>query len=188
MVKDRIIFYKILLLGESQVGKTSIRKNYMGQGYTSNYQVTMGADFATKTIEFLDNENGSVKVGLQIWDIAGQDTFDKIRSRFLAYASGIILVCDITKMDTFLKLSYWLEEVWKINKTRKLPILLIGNKLDLDIDREIYTSLLEHFVRDVKTKFPSVPYFEVLETSALTGENIDLGFEQMARILHENSQ
>lgn len=176
-------FYKILLLGEARVGKTSIRRRYMGQGYPTNYQVTMGADFASKSVEILTKDSKKENVNLTIWDIAGQETFNVIRRRFLASTSGIMLVCDLSKIDTFHILSNWLGEVWRVNKTRNIPILLIGNKNDLEEEREVYASLLRQYTKEVRDKFPEIPYFEAIETSALTGENIDLGFEMMAKAL-----
>lgn len=179
-------YYKILLLGEARVGKTSIRKKYMGQGFTTNYLVTMGADFATKEVEIRSNNNRTIEeIGLQIWDIAGQETFEILRVRFLANASGMILVCDLTNMATFSKLSNWLEEVWNINKTRNIPILVIGNKNDLKEEREIYMSLLRQYAKEIKEKFPNIPFIEVLETSALNGENIDIGFNMIAKAIYE---
>ena len=174
---------KIILIGEARVGKTSIRKRYMGQGYSTNYHVTLGADFSSKSIEILTKDSKKENVRFTIWDIAGQVTYDAIRRRFLASTSGIILVCDLSKIDTFHMLTSWLGEVWKINKTRSIPILLIGNKTDLLEEREVYTSLLRQYAREVKDKFPEIPFFEVIETSALTGANIDLVFEMMAEAL-----
>lgn len=166
---------KIILLGEGAVGKTSIRRNYMGQGFSKSHLVTLGADFGAKEVEVTVEET-QYKVQLQIWDIAGQKTFEKMRMRFLAQASCILMVFDITNSDSFQKIPSWLQDAWEVNNTKNLPILIIGNKIDLEDDRKISKTLAVQFLTDLQSKLKNKVFVEYIETSALTGVNIEEGF------------
>ena len=103
-------FYKIVLLGEGAVGKTSLRRRYMGLGFTKSHLMTLGADFS-----FKDLTHGEHTIRCQLWDLAGQAHFKGVRSRFLANTQGAILVYDLTREETLPLLANWLLEPYSIS-------------------------------------------------------------------------
>ena len=141
----------------------------MGQGFETSYLMTIGADFAIKRID--------EKV-LQIWDLAGQPGFKSIRKDYYKGAHGLIMVFDITRRETVLHISNWLQEVYNATNAN-LPMVLVGNKADLRTESddslqkgqglELSKLLSEQSALDIK----------YLESSALTGLNIDLLFKQI---------
>lgn len=161
--------YKMLLVGDPKVGKSSIRRRYLGKGFDDNYTMSIGLDFAIKNI-------GNTMI--QIWDLAGQPLFDAIRPTFYQGAQGAILVFDVTSRETIHAISDWLKEIHNaINQ--KIPCILVGNKTDLrsnsssdinKIDIEKYREALSNWLG-----------FEVqyIESSALTGDNIELIFIEL---------
>ncbi len=179
------IILKLVLIGDGRVGKTSIRKNYMGYGFTKSHLSTLGADFSEISNKFKFG-NDEIKAKLQIWDVAGQNNFQKIRLRFLTRASAIILVYDITNMSSFQNLPNWLKEVWSVNKSKDLPILILGNKIDLEEDREVPYTLVEKFKNDLIDKLKEKVEIIHIETSALTGQNIKQGFETITLSFYKN--
>ncbi|NVM54526.1 MAG: hypothetical protein HWN66_12550 [Candidatus Helarchaeota archaeon] len=84
--------FKLVLIGEGAVGKTSIRQKYMGKGFTGEYLKTIGADFASKTVELKETNGDSIKSIFQIWDLAGQQEFKEVRASFYGGTQGILLV------------------------------------------------------------------------------------------------
>ncbi|RLI70277.1 MAG: hypothetical protein DRP02_08365 [Candidatus Gerdarchaeota archaeon] len=168
--------YKIVLLGDGAVGKTSIREQYLGKGFKEGYSMTIGADFCVKRVQ-LSND---LVVTFQIWDLAGQQRFDVVRAVYFKGTSGALLVFDVSNPRSFENLPSWLNELTKNNYNRIVPIVLIGNKTDLrgqtpclpkDAGLQYAKALSEW------TGF-EVPY---LETSAKTGLNIDEAFRLLSR-------
>ena len=96
--------FKLTLIGEGAVGKTSIRQKYMGRGFTGEYLKTIGADFASKTVEITDTSGDVVKSIFQIWDLAGQVEFKAVRASFYGGCQGVLLVFDLTRKETMDKL------------------------------------------------------------------------------------
>jgi small GTP-binding protein len=118
--------YKIALIGDGGVGKTSIRERYIGQGFKAEYLLTVGADFAMRD----DNING-IPVRYQIWDLAGQDRFDGVREAYYRGCVGALLVYDITRPDSFYNTPKWINELWTNNGRGRVPIVVVANKIDL---------------------------------------------------------
>ncbi|EKF31779.1 rab7 GTP binding protein, putative, partial [Trypanosoma cruzi marinkellei] len=121
---------KIIILGDSGVGKTSLMHQYVNKKFDSRYKATIGADFLTKDLEL----NGQV-VTLQIWDTAGQERFQSLGSAFYRGADACILVFDVTQQESFSHISSWLEE-FNI-QAGKRDSVLIGNKTDLADRRQV---------------------------------------------------
>ena len=172
--------FKICLIGDGYVGKTSIRRKYLGQGFRSNYIPSLGVDFAQKTVVYDDDET----VRLVIWDIAGQPQFQSLRRRYYEGCSGLILVYSVVDREAFDNCSKWLVEAKGFMD--KFPALIIvGNKIDLrpyhPKDAIIsYEDGLE-FAKKFSERLDTPAIF--IETSALTGENIDRAFEQLTRMM-----
>ncbi|CCW62560.1 unnamed protein product [Phytomonas sp. EM1] len=121
---------KIIILGDSGVGKTSLMQQYVNHRFDNRYKATIGADFLSKDIEI----NGQV-VTLQIWDTAGQERFQSLGSAFYRGADACILVFDVTQTESFAHLSSWLEE-FSIQAGSRDSVL-IGNKIDLEERRRV---------------------------------------------------
>lgn len=172
--------FKLVLIGEGAVGKTSIRQKYMGKGFTGEYLKTIGADFASKTVELTDTSGDNIKSIFQIWDLAGQQEFKEVRASFYGGCQGVLIVYDITRKDTMDKLKDWILEAAKNAGGTIKAFYLIGNKCDLP-GREVPVEEGEKFAKFLseRLKFP-IPF---IETSAKTGENIDYLFLDLCRTL-----
>jgi small GTP-binding protein len=168
---------KILLCGEGFVGKSTIRERYIGVSFRASYLQTIGADYATRNQEYEPGKS----LRLQIWDLAGQQRFANIRETFYKGSDGVILVFDISNRESGEKTLDWVKEIQKV-LLEPLPILLVGNKIDLrsSLENPITSDeglAIAKRISDA-ARF-SVPY---IESSALTGENIQ---EIFAKIAHE---
>ena len=150
---------KILTLGESTVGKTSILNKFTDNIFSNRQLPTIGIDFKIKNVKI-----GELNIELKIWDTAGQERYRNMTKQYFKGADGILLIFDLTKRDTFDKIYQWIEQLNDYSTTYDISIVLIGNKKDLP-NREI--SFEEG---KMKAKELNVEYFE---TSAKTGENIN---------------
>ncbi len=176
---------KIVLLGDGGVGKTAIRRRFMGQGFKSIYMETIGSDFSTKTIE-IEHNLKAVTINFQIWDLAGQPKFQNVRQLFYAGSQGVIFVFDLTRLDSLEDIKLWVNEVKKNNLT-KIPALLIGNKIDLqDEGYPICDPSSDLKLKDIiytVLNNNEVPVNNI-RTSAKTGFNIDQAFEMLAKEIY----
>ena len=168
---DKDLIFKIVLTGDSAVGKTSIRRRYIGQGFSSSYMKTMGADFASyKTVVRKRN------IKFQIWDLAGQPAFRNVMKSYYKGAMGALAVYDVTQPKSLESLDTWVEEVRERAETYdELPIVLVGNKIDL---RDEVPNILKTIQGFVKSKSLKAGF---VETSAKTGEAIEEAFVTLAR-------
>ena len=172
--------FKICLIGDGYVGKTSIRRKYLGQGFRSNYIPSLGVDFAQKTVVYGDEES----VRLVIWDIAGQPQFQSLRRRYYEGCSGLILVYSVVDRESFDAASKWLVEA-KGFMDQFPALIIVGNKVDLRSyhPKEDITSYEEglDFAKKFSDRLETPAIF--IETSALTGENIDKAFDKLTRMM-----
>jgi small GTP-binding protein len=151
---------KLLSLGETGVGKTSIINMYSENIFFGNQLPTIGIDFKTKNLKYKSKD-----FKILLWDTAGQERFRKITNQYYNNADGIFLVFDVTKTETFEQISYWINEINNKVDKNKIGIILIGNKIDLNDKREILSEQAEKIAECF-----NIPY---IETSALKGENIN---------------
>ena len=167
MSADYII--KLLTLGETEVGKTSIVLRYSDDKFHDNKIATIGIDFKIKIIK-----KGNERIKVSIYDTAGQERFKNIVKHYYKGANGVLLVYDITKRDTFEKLEFWLEDLKEnSDNLNNLFIYLIGNKNDLEERREVDFEEANKFAKE-----KNIPYIEV---SAKTGNNIKKLFDEMIK-------
>ena len=122
---DYDYLFKLLLIGDSGVGKSCLLLRFADDTYTESYISTIGVDFKIRTIEL---EGKTVK--LQIWDTAGQEKYKSIARSYYKLANGVLLVYDVTRRETFDKVKSWLEEL-RANSSKGVKVVLIGNKTDL---------------------------------------------------------
>lgn len=161
---------KLLTLGNSSVGKSSIVIRYTENKFYSSYLTTIGVDFLRKVITVGDKE-----INLQIWDSAGQEKYNSISKQYYNKADGIILVFDLNSRMSFDGMMNWLEEI-EVSTAKGIPIVIVGNKCDL-ATREITTDEAYEFA---ETK--NIPYFE---TSAMTGHNVNEAINKLVEIALE---
>ena len=163
--------FKVLLLGNSDVGKSSLILRYVDQVWSDTFVPTIGVDFKVKTLE-IDNK----QIKMQIWDTAGQERFRNVISSYFRGSHGIFLIYDITNRDSFKNLENWLIEIEK-NASQNVLKILIGNKSDLVDDREIKTEEGQAFANRNGMKF--------IETSAKMNTNVNEAFETLAKLMME---
>ena len=167
--------FKVLLLGNSDVGKSSLLLRYVDSVWSDTFVPTIGVDFKVKTIEI-----GGKKVKLQIWDTAGQERFRTVVSTYFRGAHGIFLIYDITNRDSFKNLENWLIEIEK-NASENVLKILIGNKNDLEDERDI--------TPDEGKAFANRNGMQFIETSAKMNTNVNEAFETLGKLMIEfNSQ
>jgi small GTP-binding protein len=170
MSAQKSFIYKICVLGDGGVGKTSMVLRYCENSFKENYIMTIGSNFSTKTVELPDYPEFNVK--LQIWDLAGQKHFSFVRPPFYRGATGLIYVFDLSRRSSFANLAEWKDEAEKVIGQK--PCVLVGNKLDLALEgkREVGSQDGEA----LKGELGSSSYFE---SSAKQGQGVAEIFIQM---------
>ena len=143
--------FKIIVIGESRVGKTSLIKRYTKDQFGGVYLTTVGIDFQDKTIEIEDK-----KVKLQVWDTAGQERFRNVAKNYFQSSNGFLLVFDITDKESFQKLNdFWIGQL-KMHAPEKAKSVLVGNKSDLAGQRQVSIEDAEEFAKDNNLKYYEV--------------------------------
>jgi len=163
--------FKLLLIGDSGVGKSSLLLRFADNTFTESFISTIGVDFKIRTIEI---DGHTVK--LQIWDTAGQERFRTITSSYYRGAHGIIVVYDTTNAETFNNVQKWLQEIERY-ACETVHKLLVGNKCDLVSERKVSSEDAREFADQLNLVF--------LETSAKDSTNVEEAFSKMARSIKE---
>jgi small GTP-binding protein len=165
--------FKIIIVGDGSVGKTALSLRCTTKIFVENYKVTIGVDFRIKryTLENIQSK-------LLIWDTGGQERFTNIRSHYFQGARGGLMVYDVTNEISFLNIKKWYQEVKK--HLEDIPMILIGNKSDLEQLRMVTSKDGEKMAKEI-----GCPFFEA---SAKTGENVELIFRTLNRMLIERAQ
>ena len=164
--------FKILMIGDMNVGKSSIMLRYTEDTYTDEYIGTIGVDFKIRTLNL---EGKSVK--LQIWDTAGQERFRTITSQYYRGAHGIVVVYDVTDAESFKNVANWLDDIDRY-AAPNVETLLIGNKTDATGVRAVTTQMGKEFAEEVGMDF--------METSAKSSEGVERAFSAMAMRIKQN--
>ncbi|MHA2295479.1 MAG: GTP-binding protein [Candidatus Hodarchaeales archaeon] len=171
---------KIVLAGDGAVGKTALRERYLGKGFQAKYLMTIGADFALKESK-IDGRD----LKFQIWDLAGQQRFSAVRSVYYLGCLGALLLFDVTRPDTFENIQSWVDEIWKNNGKGSIPIVLLGNKVDLrdqfpnHVTDEQAMTYAERLSEKTRSEGFEVNY---LPTSAKTGLNVPDSFDALGKV------
>ena len=157
----KIFDAQIITLGEGKVGKTSLIFRYIDNTFTLNYLSTIGIDSKVKKLILKNGEEVKVK----LFDTAGQERFKSITTNYIKKANGIVLVYDITDETSFQKIETWYENL-SSDSNNILPIVLIGNKSDLEEERVISTEDGEELAKKLKIEN------HFFETSCQSGKNV----------------
>ena len=159
--------FKILTLGESGVGKTSILLRFAGYKFRETYLATIGLDFHPKVIHVSDKD-----IKLNVWDSAGQERFHNITRTMFKGADGIALIYDVTDENSFWNLEYWIEQIKSNTSEKDIGLVLLGNKCDIE-KRQVSKQQGKKMAQKL-----NISYFE---TSALNGTGINEAFEHLAK-------
>jgi small GTP-binding protein len=167
---DGVDFYtfKFIIIGDSAVGKSCIVSRFCDGQFSSSHDTTIGVSFSSQTMHI-----GTAELKLQLWDTAGQEIYRSITRSYYRDSHCAILVCDLTKHDTFTSLLGWVKDVQALAPPN-CKIVLVGNKADLD--REVPVESLRTLAEQIEC-----PFFE---TSARTGQNINPLFEECAMLVY----
>ena len=154
--------YKIIIIGDSGVGKSNILNRYLRNEFKQDSKSTVGVEFGSKQLKVC-----GTNIKLQIWDTAGQERYRSITSAYYKGSKGCFLVYDITSTQSFENIEKWYEEIIK-TVDKDLSIILVGNKSDLENERQVTVEMGQD-----KAKNLNCPFFE---TSALNNTYIDTVF------------
>lgn len=160
-MNDYDLLYKLILVGESGVGKSSLVSRYCDDLYNEHFTSTIGVDFKIKTINYKNK-----KIKLQIWDTAGQERYRSITKSYYSGSYGAMVIYDSNNYLSFNKVRYWIEQL-KAHTNSKCQILLVETKCDVD-KREVD----EQEARDLANEFNC----EFIQTSAKNSFNVDEAF------------
>ena len=165
---------KIVLIGDSSVGKTNLMNKYIKNEFREDTKATVGVEFGSK-VYVIENH----KIKAQIWDTAGQERYRSIANTYYKGAKGAFIVYDITRKETFDSVDRWANDL-KTECDKNITIILIGNKNDLENQRQVTKEQGEE-----KAKAFQLGFFEM---SALTGDNLEKGFNALISEIYENNK
>ena len=166
------LLFKLILVGDSAVGKSALMNRVTTNDFTQDHEVTVGVEFGSLVIEY---EHNLFKV--QVWDTAGQENFKSVTKVFYRGAHVVFLTFDLTRADTFYNLEKWFDEVR--NQVSDSVIVLVGNMKDKN---QKLREVTEHQAQEFREKHGIKWY---VETSAKTGENVELLFMMGFKFVHE---
>ena len=160
--EDDYNLYKILLLGDTSVGKSCLLLRFCDNSFQEAHLTTIGLDFRLKTINLKDDR----KVKIQIWDTAGEDRFRSITRNYYKGAKGILLIFDVTDKETFTHVRDWIERIHE-ESPEGITICLVGNKIDMNESRVISNEEGKKIADEFK-----IPYFETSAKSNIGVEEV----------------
>ncbi|XP_027855579.1 ras-related protein Rab-15-like isoform X1 [Xiphophorus couchianus] len=169
MAKQYDVLFRLLLLGDSGVGKTCMLRRFTEGEFDPSHISTIGVDFKMKTIEI-----DGLKVRIQIWDTAGQERYQTITKQYYRRAQGIVFVYDITNLPSFQHIAKWASDVDEFAPD-DVQTVLVGNKADEEFDRQV--------TKDQGKKLAETYGMEFFETSASTSSNISESFIRVTELV-----
>lgn len=180
---------KVVLLGDSAVGKTSIVRRFVVDRFDDSYITTLGVKVMKKTVD-IDVNREEYRIVMSIWDVLGDKGFQASHARHICGADCALLVSDLSRLETFDSLlDYWIPLLYDVTSGTLPPLMFAGNKVDLLTNAEVPTE--EEFIKELRETEPCTDMLDRLTniligwcpTSAKTGENIEECFRQIARML-----
>ena len=170
--------FRVVLLGEAAVGKTSLLRRFTENIFDEEYKATIGTSFSTKDVSVSDDSGVSADVRLVCWDMGGQATYKELRRQFMKGAAAAIIVYDITRPETFMAMNNWFEAVREVCPGS--VIVIAANKIDLSKERMV----------PVEPGIMLRDWFQAqyYETSAKTGQAVTDVFAKAAELLYKQSK
>ena len=173
MVRSGFPSIKLVLAGEIGVGKTSIRRSFMGESFTGQYMSTIGSEVSYMEIE---------KLNLSIFDLAGDPVFEHVRITLYAGTKAAIMVFDVSRPETLGDIPKWISEMRRYTP-KETPIVIVGNKIDL-VENAEESELHDKFINTIeKLSEENLLYPKPMYTSAKTGVNIDRIFNELGEMV-----
>ena len=166
-MSEKKYIIKVCLLGEANVGKTSLLYRYIENKFRDNYKATLGVNLLKKEADI----EGYGSTTIQIWDLGGQESFKSLRQLYLEGANGALIIFDMTSKKTFEKLDEWVDSFKEARGDQ--PLLLVGNKTDLKGNIKIEEKEVSSFAKNNKMSY--------VLTSAKTGENVESAFLELIK-------
>ena len=168
---------QLLVIGDTSVGKTSLITRYTNGTFKEEYLATVGLDFYSKE-EIINNKT----INIKIWDTAGQERFKALTQSYFRNAEGVMLAYDVTKSESYDNLKDWIASIKKNleGKNIFLPLIIVGNKIDMEESREVEKESAEQFATENNYKY--------FETSAKTGEGVDEAVRDLINQVLNNNQ
>ena len=169
MNNSLVFIYKVIIIGEPATGKTSLVKKYISGRFSQDYRPSLGTNLYIKKIKLDSGEEGKI----QLWDIAGQERWIKMRHIYYRGAQGVLLLGDVTRDNSFSQI----EEFWFVDVKKycpDVPLILIGNKIDLEskVSKEKIESIAKRINADT-----------VILTSAKTGDKVEEAFKLISELI-----
>ncbi len=173
MVEEYDYLFKTIVVGDGGVGKTALTIRFSKDFFTEDYKMTIGVDFHVKMIT-IDTSEGELRCKLQIWDTGGQERFSSIRPMYYRGSLGALVIYDLTNYESFEHLPQWIEEI-RANIKNEIPLLLVGNKSDLTMQRAVSIEEINDFTKKFNLYY--------METSAKTGDGVGDCFHILACLM-----
>ncbi|HEC38359.1 hypothetical protein LCGC14_0672990 [marine sediment metagenome] len=176
----REFVFKILILGNAAVGKTSLINRFCEGAFQEDYKPTLGANIIRKDVD-IQGSGSIVKVRLILWDLAGQEKYSVVRSMYFSGVEGVLLIYDLTRYNTFDSISSkWMKDFKKYVRKESV-FILIGNKCDLNDQRVVPTERGKELAKEIRAS-------HFIETSAKLGENIEEAFLTLVKQILNNHE
>lgn len=167
--------FNIMVIGDEEVGKTTVLERYFNRKFNSERKKTIGVEYYVKDHK---DEKSGLCYNLKFWDTAGQEKFRSVTKHYYQRAHGMLITMAINKRSSFTNLKMWINSIIE-NSNSKIPLVVVCNKCDLENEREVQNLEIERFCHEEKLKV----YF----TSALNGLNIDEAFDYIiSEVIKEN--
>jgi len=163
--------FKLIICGDPEVGKTSAVLRFTDKAFKRTYLPTIGVNVSEKEVQL---KEFNIEIAFTIWDIAGQQKFQSMRKHFYTGAEGVFLMFDLTSHESFQNISNWYEDI-KLKLKDDFVGFLLGNKRDLVTERRVGIEEIHKLAKDLNMDY--------IETSALTGINIDKAFYDMSKAI-----
>ena len=171
--KEEEIIFKIITLGDSGVGKTSIINRYIKGKFSDNITSNLGVNFSYKNLTF----NKTQKIMLKLYDTCGQEKYRALVKSYYKNADGVLFIFGLDDKESFDHLKDWMERFNEECKIENIPKVLVGNKCDLEIDKELDENLIKEFAKENK--------IEYIKASAKDDENINALFEELGKMIYK---
>lgn len=169
-IEPGVYRFKFIVIGDHEVGKTSIIRRYVENNFSDDYRTTIGLNILSCSLEFLNNE-----VNITLWDVGAQDFFKRYRKTYYRGTQAAFIIFDLTRKESYENVRKWHEEFVEFVPNKEIPVVLVGNKLDLKDQRAVSYEEGVKLANDL-AKESGISRISYIETSAKNGENVEEAF------------